>query len=78
LCVTPTAAHTAASRGGSAGVPIDMAVDVYYSADRRRVLTFHCSFCHPFRQLVEVVGSEKTLRLDDYVRLHASTFSRAV
>ena len=29
--------------------------------------SFHCSFCHPFRQWVEVTGKQHTLRLDDFV-----------
>eukprot|EP00812_Abedinium_dasypus_P009203 NODE_2910_length_856_cov_242.732834.p2 GENE.NODE_2910_length_856_cov_242.732834~~NODE_2910_length_856_cov_242.732834.p2 ORF type:complete len:228 (-),score=49.63 NODE_2910_length_856_cov_242.732834:124-807(-) len=57
----------ASERGGGAGVPIDMTCEVYYDEARTRMLSFHCSFCHPFRQWIEVVGSNSILRLDDFV-----------
>ena len=49
------------------GVPIDMTVEVYYNEEKTRMLSFHCSFCHPFRQWIEVVGTGKTMSLKDFV-----------
>ena len=48
-------------------MPIDMTVEVYYDEARTRMLSFHCSFCHPFRQWIEIVGEKKTLSLKDFV-----------
>ena len=53
--------------GAGEGVPIDMTVEVYFNEAHTRVLSFHCSFCHPFRQWIEVVGTGKTLALNDFV-----------
>ena len=44
-----------------------MTVEVYYDEARTRMLSFHCSFCHPFRQWIEIVGEKKTLSLKDFV-----------
>merc|ERR1712216_466170 len=52
---------------GNEGVPADMEVNVYFNEAKSKVLSFHCSFCHPFRQWIEVVGQNYALRLDDFV-----------
>jgi predicted dehydrogenase len=52
---------------GGEGVPVDMEVSVFFDEKKRKTLSFHCSFCHPFRQWIEVCGSNHTLHLDDFV-----------
>ena len=44
-----------------------MTVEVYFNEAHTCMLSFHCSFCHPFRQWIEVVGTGKTLSLKDFV-----------
>lgn len=34
---------------------------------QKYVLSFHCSFIHPFRQRVEIIGSKKQLHMTDFV-----------
>jgi predicted dehydrogenase len=46
------------------GVPVDATVEIYWPG---MVLHFHCSFMHPLRQWVEVVGGDRVLRIDDFV-----------
>lgn len=78
LSVTARKIRDASEFGGDDGVPVDMSVTVYYDEAKTRVLEFHCSFCHPYRQWVEVVGSQRTLRLKDFViasRPHAAEFT---
>eukprot|EP00475_Leptophrys_vorax_P018901 TRINITY_DN2580_c0_g1_i3.p1 TRINITY_DN2580_c0_g1~~TRINITY_DN2580_c0_g1_i3.p1 ORF type:complete len:209 (+),score=57.96 TRINITY_DN2580_c0_g1_i3:364-990(+) len=50
------------------GVVIDLDVDVFWTADRSKLLTFHCSFRHTPRQTVEILFSkEKRVVMDDFV-----------
>eukprot|EP00912_Choanoflagellata_sp_UC4_P000526 UC4_evm1s329 len=55
-------------RENSQGIPIDMTVRVWFDESRSVSLDFHCSFCHTFRQWIEVVGENaKVLRVKDFV-----------
>ncbi|KAK3272444.1 hypothetical protein CYMTET_8227, partial [Cymbomonas tetramitiformis] len=62
----PTHCKAAATRMSAEGVPLDVTCEVYWGAEKQRLLHFHASFCHVFRQWVEVTGEKKVLRLDDF------------
>jgi predicted dehydrogenase len=47
------------------GVPLRASCLVHFEGDR--VLSFYCSFLTPFRQSIEICGSKKSIKLDDYV-----------
>eukprot|EP00968_Pinguiococcus_pyrenoidosus_P004860 scaffold312_cov256-Pinguiococcus_pyrenoidosus.AAC.15 len=52
------------------GVPIDSVAHIMWDSgdeDRPYVLQFQCSFMHPFRQWMEVCGSTKILKVEDFV-----------
>mmetsp|Transcript_4061 Transcript_4061/g.6249 ORF Transcript_4061/g.6249 Transcript_4061/m.6249 type:complete len:404 (+) Transcript_4061:76-1287(+) len=56
------------------GVPIDLtglvyfySVDCDHNATPPKLLSFHCSFLHPLRQRMEVVGSKQSMILNDLV-----------
>ena len=47
------------------GVPIRASCLVHFEGDC--VLAFHCGFLTPLRQSVEICGSKKSIKMDDYV-----------
>ncbi|MBC02504.1 MAG: oxidoreductase [Phycisphaerae bacterium] len=50
------------------GVPIDTSGELEFEGpDGPRIARFHCSFRHPLRQWVEIVGDEGCLRMQDFV-----------
>eukprot|EP00475_Leptophrys_vorax_P040637 TRINITY_DN7566_c0_g1_i1.p2 TRINITY_DN7566_c0_g1~~TRINITY_DN7566_c0_g1_i1.p2 ORF type:complete len:373 (+),score=106.60 TRINITY_DN7566_c0_g1_i1:1302-2420(+) len=52
----------------SHGVIIDLDADVFWNAEKTKVLTFHCSFNHTFRQFTEFEFSKyKRIVIDDFV-----------
>ncbi|CEL95352.1 unnamed protein product [Vitrella brassicaformis CCMP3155] len=55
------------------GIPLDVSGEVVFeeakpdTLEPPHVLTFHCSFLHPNRQYVEIVGDTRVITFDDFV-----------
>lgn len=61
----PVAARVVDVKLTSDGVPLSASCFVHFEGDC--VLAFHCGFLTPFRQHVEICGSKRSIKLDDYV-----------
>ena len=63
----PKSCQATVTDSNAQGVPLDVAGVCYFDDERKKVLSFHCSFLHPLRQWLEVVGDHKVLTCDDFV-----------
>lgn len=68
----PTTARCVNVACNDADVPLDMTAEVRWATGTGNdkgegVLHFHCSFLHPFRQWMEVVGTDRVLNVSDFV-----------
>lgn len=62
---SPTSAKVVDYKLTDDGVPLQASCLVSFEGNR--VLAFHCGFLTPFRQSVEICGTKKSIKLDDYV-----------
>jgi predicted dehydrogenase len=64
----PTSVHAVQAKATDDGVPVDVTADVYFGADKARILSLHCSFRHTLRQWAEIeTTGEKLVRVEDFV-----------
>ena len=64
---TPASCMATVNESNSQGVPLDCTGVCYFDDERKKALHFHCSFLHPLRQWLEIVGDNKVLTCDDFV-----------